>query len=248
MRSALFFLALVFAIPQLSVAQSFTGTIEINSYQVENGEETAESGFRMMMNPDRVYIDGIGGIDDLEEFTQTEITYALFRHDYEDIIFYGGGDKAIQIENEQVEALINMMGNLQQQIEEEGDEHQQTGFNETSEQQTIAGYSTTKWIITDADGSEVHLWMSDEITMNWGILTQDWIADLAGYSELPIRQWISEGKTPLLIENYEGGQMKNFIRMDRIAEGEYDSRRLEAPGDKELVNLQQIIMEQFGGQ
>lgn len=251
MKRLIIFLSLFLLSAQLSWAQDyFTGTIEIRGYGInEAGEEELSDRLILMMNPDRLLISEFDGIDELDQLTNDSISYALIRHDNRDIVLYGGGNTALKIENDQIEALINMMGNLQQQIEEESEQHDQLDFSETGETKNIEGYRVSKWIITDQEEDVTHhVWLSDELRINWGLIAEDWLAQMTGYADMPLQEWMRDGNTPLVIERYEGDQLKDIIRMDRIAHNEVTASRLEIPENLEVVSLQQLIMEQFGGQ
>ncbi len=251
MKSLIIFLSLFLFTAQLSWSQDyFTGSIEISGYSInEDGEEEFNDRLILMMDPDRLLISDFEGIDELDQLTNDSITYALIRHDNRDIVLYGGSNKALKIENDQIEALINMMGNLQQQIEEESEQQDELEFSETGETKDINGYRASKWVITDrTEDVTHHVWLSDGLRINWGLIAEDWLAQLSGYSEMPVQQWMRDGNTPLVVERYEGEQLKNIIRMDRINEDEITESRLDVPENLEVVNLQQLIMEQFGGQ
>ncbi len=238
-----FSLLLIFAVT--ASAQNFTGTFELNRYVVEDGNENQTGTLKLTVGSERIFLDAVGGVEPIEQFTNTSLNHALIRHDHRDIVLYGDDEKALKINNEEIEALVNMMDNLQQKVEEGQEHHAELEFNQTGEIRDIQGYQTEKWILDGGDGETYHVWLSDQLSINWGLLADDFIMKMAGAQNLPVQQWLQDNKTPLLVERYEGDTLAESMKIENISDGSVDQAKLDTPEGKQLVTVQELMMQRF---
>ncbi len=249
MKRLIFFAFVLFLPFSAAFAQSpFAGTIDLNQYTVdESGNENLTGTLTMMLNADRIYLSSIGGVDAVEEFTRTSMNHALIRHDHRDILLFGDDEQALKINREELQALVNMLDNLQEQLEEGQEHYEGLRFNETGEQDQIEGYQATKWEVTGREGDSYHVWLTDEISVNWGLLAEDWMMQMAGSENLPVQEWLQDGQTPLVVKHFEQDKLTSVMKIENINPGNVDQAKLETPENKEILTFQQIMMRRFQG-
>lgn len=246
MKRLLILFSVILFCATVTTAQNFSGTLDLNRYTVDNsGSENHTGSLTLMVGDERIYLDAVGNLDAIEQLTQTSINHALIRHDHRDIILYGRGDQALQINNEEIEALVNMMDNLQQKVEEGQEQHAELEYNQTGETRNIQGYQAEKWVLQGDDGESYHIWLTDQLTINWGLLADDFIMKMAGAENLPVQRWLQDQKTPLLVERYVNENLTDIMKFENINEGQTDRSKLDTPEGKQLVTVQELMMQRF---
>lgn len=244
------FLFLFIAGMSSSLQAQFTGTLEINRYRIhETGEHSLKDNFNLSLNPDRILLSSGNdtAIDMMGAFNANRL---IIRHDYEDFVFLGSRSEAILLKKDELLSMVNLMKNvrgLSQDPAEQGADTEMQ-FEETSETDAINGYQAQKWLMHSENKQEVfHVWLTDGLQVNWGVLSEDWLTDLTLFSDLPFAEWMGTGRTPVKVERYENERLTDRIVLENIRERQLPSGYFEIPEEAEVINFQQLLIRRMSG-
>lgn len=228
----------------------FEGILEINRYSVsENGDEKLKDNFRLSLSPDRILFSGDG--KSLDMMGAIEANSIIIRHDVEDFVFLGNSSEAVVLRKQELLSMINLMKNVKDMNRNNNDRQVTTPvpeFIQTPETKRINGFSTRKWLMESENSTEVfHVWLTEEININWGLLSEPWLTNLTLFSDLPFAEWMREGKSPIQVERYENELLTDRISIENIEEKRHPRNHFDIPAGTEVINFQQLLMKRMSG-
>lgn len=250
----LFILSLFVSLPIGATAQQyFEGEITIKT---GNPEKAADlSIIKAFMSPARIRIEGGQKSVDLDMFGASDVSNLLIRLDNEDFVIHTEdmGNTALRITKLDIENMMNMVKNMQRQFGQNGQtqepepEETPVSVKKTTDSKTIAGYKAQKMIIRSADtpNEEIHVWITDDLNVNLGMLTGDW--EFLG-SLADTQKWIKPGQFPLLIQEFKNGNLENQAEVTNIKKTKIDADKLDLPDSVQLISFQDMLMKKMMGQ
>ncbi|MEX0684660.1 MAG: DUF4412 domain-containing protein [Balneolales bacterium] len=223
----------------------FNGTLEINRYRVSaDGEEKLEGNFNLSLSPTRILFSNTEKSLDL--MGAMDASSIIIRHDREDFVFIGKNE-GIVLKKQELLSMISMMENMKgiNQGNQQGGESSYK-FTETSETKTINGYKAEKWLMESDTPDEVfHVWLTEDLEINWGLLSESWLTNLTLFSDLPFSEWMKNGITPVQVEKYENETLTERVTMENIQERDLPAGHFEVPSGIEVLTFQQLIMKRM---
>jgi hypothetical protein len=250
----LLILGLVINLPLLVSAQKyFEGEITIKVGKPDKSNDL--SIIKAYMSPARIRIEGGDKSVDLDMFGANNVSNLLIRLDNEDFVIHTEdmGNTALRITKLDIENMMNMVKNMQRQFAQNGQtpepEPQETpvSVKKTSDTKTISGLTAQKMIVRSADSpnEEIHVWITDDLNVNLGMLTGDW--EFLG-SLADSQKWLSPGQFPLLIQEYKNGKIENQAEVTNIKKTKIDADKLDLPNSVQLMSFQDMLMKKMMGQ
>lgn len=243
---------IIFAGVSAASAQ-FEGTLDINRYSVSSdGDESLKANYNLSFNSDRILFSNAEGAEDLDMMGAIEANRIIIRHDSEDFVFLGRRPEAVVLKKEELLTMIRLMENvkgLNQEDEEQQNVDIGVEFTQTSETKAINGYRAQKWLMQNENSNEVfHVWLTRDINIEWGLLSEPWLTDLTLFSDLPFAEWMSQGETPILVERFVEEKITDRVAIENINQRNLGNGHFDIPSGVEVLNFQQLLMKRMSGQ
>lgn len=226
----------------------FEGRIMLNTYEVNDGEQGEADAITLYVTPNRILMQsensfsagGSGGPAGIEA------EGVLVRLDEEDFVFLTGDDVALTLSKEDITSFMKMFE--QQSGQQSGDSGEpDVNYERTGETRQIAGYSTERFIIRDADGEDRYsdMWMTTEINITWGMLAEDWSGESSFFSgdDYPVSAVFREGYFPVRVENYEGGELTSVTEVTEVDQSGSYRDMVEIPDGVKVISFQEYIFQ-----
>lgn len=245
-------LALILSFSQSAVAQKyFEGEMSIELKTKDDGKlET--STMSILLSPARIKIQGKGKHIDVKALGADDINGVLIRLDNEDFVMFSDEMEktALRISKLDIENMMNMVKNMSKQFggnQNAAAEVDDSKFEikKTKETKTIAGYKATKSIVTSSDEpkSETHVWLTDELNINLGMLADDW--EFLGSISSGSDKWLKKGQFPLLVQTYDSGKLSGSLEVKTIKKMKIKAEDLEVPAGIQLMSFQDMLMKKM---
>ena len=228
-------------INQVSFAQ-FEGEVNINLHGYNDGTLSGTMVLDLYVTNERMLFNTENSINLLNGLIETN--GILIRSDLKDIIIMTGVNEAIQFTKAGLEgafSLISMISDL-------SNAKPSISYKYTNEVKTIQGFKTTELRIQN-ENIYYSVWLSDEIDINWGILSESWSNVPASYSGLveKMGQELKSKRLPLQIQVTNGQETKILLEVAEIKKSRTAKDLVEMSEGLQLIDLQQIIMKAFMG-
>ena len=221
-------------------AQHFEGilTVEMKG----NDGETEEMSLYVKENRLR-FVGALPGGNEMVPMTGESV---LLRADQKDLIIFGEENMAVQIKFQELEMLMSMFNNQDSSPEEE--EPSTVNVNQTNDTRKISGYNARRTIVTDTEspGSEVHMWLTDELKINWEQMASAFggLGETLGINNLSDEFGWQMDKTPVLIEMYEDGVLQSSIQIKEVVTRTLSKSEIDVPDGYKLQSFFQMMMGQ----
>ncbi|MFU8861682.1 MAG: DUF4412 domain-containing protein [Cyclonatronaceae bacterium] len=226
----------------------FEGTLVFRGYELNNGEMQESGSFTMVCNSERMRIYTDGEKTSTEMLPGVESDQILIRHDKKDFVIFTSETEALSITKTDIEGIFGMFkafmnsDNQSQTAVEPSGELLKTGKSES-----FNGIRASQWIYTSDDNEEVHLWMSENLKLNWGMFKEPWFSELSTDFSGPFGKIIDEGYVPLKVEAYKDGELNMVLETEKVDRHKINNSDLDVPAGMQIKTLQQLMMEQFQG-
>ncbi|MEX2640613.1 MAG: hypothetical protein WD266_07985 [Balneolales bacterium] len=230
----------------------FEGTLEINRYSVtQSGEQNLENSYKLSLSPDHILLSGAENAKTLDLMGAIDAHSIIIRQQKEDFVFLGNRSEAVVLKKQELLSMVKLMENMQgmnQGGQAQQKEEMDREFEPTSERRRINDYQAQKWIMRSKESSEVyHVWLTEELAINWGMLSESWLTDLTLFSDLPFTEWVGDGKTPVLVERFVNGQLSDKISLEAVRKRNLSENHFNIPAGTEMVNFQQLLLKRMSG-
>lgn len=243
--SILFFVLLI-AAPSLTYGQ-FEGKIVFNSYNIdENGSENDHDQFTLFITPQRILMQGNNQYD-VTKSIQTE--GILVRLDEEDFVLFTEGNKAMSISRQDIDSMMSMFEGNNNKTNGNPEIDTSVKYERPGKTRTINGYDCELFIFRDEDNENqrAEVWMTRDITINWGMLADSWsgITGKITDGEIPLQLIFEDSYFPLLVESYEGQQQRSRLVAEEIQSTTEAREWVKIPSGVKVLNFQQYLFESF---
>ncbi len=223
---------------------SFEGELFLARYAVSGDARERVSRMKMTVNSDFMLIESAeGSVVDLMGNVRAD--GIIIRQQNENLVFLTTDDKAVTMNKQELRQLITMLENMR------GNSGSQTGLpevtlTETDESQSIQGYSVRKWIVK-AEGrvDEWHVWVTDELAIPWGMLSESWLTRHTFLQGFPVDEWLSDERLPLRAELWNGGRLAEVLEFEDINRRPVDASRFNIPDNYDRINFQQMLFDRM---
>lgn len=225
---------------------SFEGKIGISRYSVSaDGEEKKISAIQLLIHSENLLLENEEeGVIDLMGNIRAE--KVLVRQNREDFVFFTTSQQAVIMNRQELQQMVNMLENLRGENNNRQVDSPEMETENTGENSTIDGYSATKWIAGVPDRvAEWHVWITDEISIPWGMLSESWLTGQTFLSGLPAEEWLSDDSLPIRAELWNGGQLVEVLKIEDITREIVDESNFTIPDHYQRLNFQQMLFDRM---
>jgi hypothetical protein len=243
-------LAIVFVlISKDAAAQNyFEGTLVFQSYELENGEMEESGAFTLICNQNRMRFITDGEKASSDMLPGIESDQILIRHDKKDFVIFTGSNEALSITKTDIEGLFGMMKAFMGETPDtDTSTEDNVNLTKTGQSETFNGNRASEWIYTGQEGEQVHLWLSENLKINWGMFKEPWFSNMSSELSSPFGRIIDEGYVPLKVEVYKEGDLTMVLETQQVNQQRIPDSELDVPAGITMRTLQQMMMEQFQG-
>ncbi len=227
-------------------AQHFEGAIAIQT--IDKDKKIEE--MMLFVKEDRLKF--VGTIPGANTMVPVSGESLLLRADQNDMVIFGDDKFALKINFQEIGMLLNMFNtnNSQSRNRDTGSllDQSSTVITETGETRRIHGYTAKKTKITDKDNPniEAHVWMTDEIKIDWVRMLNTFgsLTEMLGIDDFQKNYGIDFTKTPLLIQSFENKNLTTTIQISHIDERRLSKDEIDVPEGYELMTFFQMMMRQ----
>lgn len=242
----LFCLVFIMMLVQRSAIAQFEGEI---SFLVSNPNHQNNQPVKMDMTftPNRIFIDSNVSMDVMAGLRAKGV---LVRHDKQDFVVITDQDEGLQVAKKDLESLVNLMNQMKGREEKVSSKPfpWEDRLVETGEEKEIQGYQASQFILKgETDGEYVSVWLSDDIDVDWGLLSDAWYAIGSKQidQEVPIEIVMNDQSFPLLVESYENDQLVFKAESVSVDEDTFDRAKTRLSPSLTLIGLTDLMMNMF---
>lgn len=229
-----------------SAFAQFEGEI---SFHVTNPTEVTDQPVQMDMTftKNRIFVNSNVSMDVMAGLSANGV---LVRHDKQDFVVITNQDEGLQVAKSDLESLINLMNQMQGKQQSVSSEPfpWQERLVETGEVRQIHGYNTQQFILKgERDGEYVSVWLTDEITVDWGLLSDAWYAIGSKQidQEMPIEIVMNNQSFPLLVESFANDKVVFMAESISVDEDTFDRTKTSLSPGLKLIGLTDLMMNMF---
>lgn len=201
----------------------------------------------MTFTKNRIFVNSNVSMDVMAGLTAKGV---LVRHDKQDFVVITNQDEGLQVAKSDLESLINLMNQMQGKKQNVSSEPfpWQERLIETGEVQQIHGYNTQQFILKgEREGDYVSVWLTDEITVDWGLLSDAWYAIGSKQidQEVPIEIVMNNRSFPLLVESFANDKVVFMAESISVDEDTFDRTKTSLSPGLKLIGLTDLMMNMF---
>lgn len=239
-------LVLVFLAIQTSAVAQFEGEI---SFEITNPHQTSNQPVLMDMTftENRIFVDSNVSMNVMAGLRAQGV---LVRHDEQDFVVITDQDEGLQVARSDLESLENLMSQMR------GREQNQyidpfpweERLVETGEERIILGYASQQFILRgELENEYVSVWLTDEITVDWGLLSDAWytVGSKQLDQEVPIEIVMNNHSFPLLVESYVNDQIVLKAESISVNNDTFDRTKTTLSPAMRLIGLTDLMMNMF---
>ncbi len=225
---------------------SFEGSITISRYTIRaDGSEYWVSSTPLLIHPEYILMVQSEG-ESIEILGNIRAEGVLIRQRQEDFVFLTSDRKAVIMNKQELQQMIGMLETMRGRTGAEQPAEPDVKFQQTDERRTIEEYRARKWIVKqDNNDSEWHIWVTDELSVPWGLLSERWLTRQLSLSGLPAEQWFIDEKLPVQAEHWVRGELAEVIKMNEITSESIPLSRFQIPGDYQRITFQQMLFDRM---
>lgn len=235
--------------PGTAFAQ-FEGEISFlvtNPVQVENSQREQPVEMDMTFTRNRIFIDSNVSMDVMAGLNAKGV---LVRHDEEDFIVITNEEEGLQVAKSDLESLVNLLNRMngRQQSVSSQPFPWEDRLVETGEEREIHGYHAEQYILKgETENEYVSVWLTDEISVDWGLLSDAWyaIGSKQIEQELPIEIVMNDRSFPLLVESFENGEVVFKAESISVDADTFDRTKTSLSPSTTLIGLTDLMMNMF---
>ena len=174
----------------------------------------------------------------------------LVRHDLQDFVVITNQQEALTVAKSDLENLIILINRMKgrEQVSANEPFPWEERLVQTGEQMDILGYNSHQFILKgNKEGEYASVWLTEEIIVDWGLLSDAWYAIGAKQvdQEVPIEIVMNNQSFPLLIEAYENDQLVFKAESVSINETSFDRSKTRLSPDLKVIGLTDLMMNMF---
>lgn len=224
----------------------FQGNLTLSRYAV-NADGTWEriSQTPMLVHEDYILLVPSHG-QSVEVFGNILAEGLLIRQKQEDFVFLTSDAKAIIMNKQELQQMVVMLESLRGRGNNGTVPDPEITLLETNDKKKVEGYDVRKWIAQPAESNqEWHIWLTDDLVIPWGLLSERWLTRQTFLSGLPAEQWLIDEKLPLQIDILVNSQLTEMIKIEKITDQQISASRFQIPEGYQRTTFQQILFERM---
>ncbi|NBC28342.1 MAG: hypothetical protein GVY08_15885 [Bacteroidetes bacterium] len=229
-----------------SAFSQFEGEIR---FQVEDytGRTSANPSFRLTSADDRMFI---FSDREVEMITGFKADGLLIRNDKQDFVFNTSNNQSLKITKSDLDGLLQMIeryGGAPDQTNADRFDWK-TGIVETGNTKSHLGYELMEFRVKgDREDQYASVWLTEEIKMNWGLMTDVWkkVGNRFSETDLPVELVMNANSFPLLFEVFDRGNLLFKIESVSVETSAFDRSVLQLPEDRSLIGITDVMMNMF---
>ncbi|MDZ7719777.1 MAG: hypothetical protein U5K72_13255 [Balneolaceae bacterium] len=242
----LFSLIAILMLFQSSALAQFEGEI---SFHVTNPNQQSDQQVQMDMTftENRIFVNSNVSMDVMAGLRARGV---LVRHDMQDFVVFTNENEGLQVAKNDLDSLVKLMNQMQgrQQNASATPFPWEERLVDTGQERVIHGYNTHQFILKGERESEyVSVWLTDEIVVDWGLLSDAWYAIGSKQldQEVPIEIVMNNQSFPLLVESFEGEQVVFRAESVSVDEDTFDRNKTTLSPGLKLIGLTDLMMNMF---
>lgn len=247
MRSALITLLffILFLCSNTAFAQ-FEGEIRFRIYNPDQeSEETVQMDMTFTKN--RIFIDSNTSTSVMAGLQAKGV---LVRHDMQDFVVITDQQEALKVAKTDLENLVTLINRMQGREQTTVSEPfpWEERLVQTGEQKDILGYNSHQFVLKgNAEGEYASIWLTEEIVVDWGLLSDAWYAVGSKQldQEVPIEIVMNNQSFPLLIEAYENNELVFKAESVSVNENTFDRSKTRLSSGLKVIGLTDLMMNMF---
>ncbi len=224
----------------------FEGSITLSRYTVRaDGSEHWVSSTPLLIHPDYILlIQSEGG--SVEILGNIRAEGIIVRQGREDFVFLTSDRKAVIMTRQELQQMIAMLDSMRGRASGEQQEEPDVSFKSTGERKQVEGYQAEKWIASqEGSSSEWHFWVTDQLSIPWGLLSEQWLTKQLSLSGLPAERWFVNEMLPVRAELWANGELAEIIKIKDITPQSIPESRFQIPGDYQRITFQQMLFDRM---
>jgi len=225
---------------------TFEGSITLSRYTVRaDGSEYWVSSTPLLIHPNFILlVQSEGGSVELLGNIRAE--GIIVRQVREDFVFLTPDQKAVIMTRQELQQMITMFDSMRGRSAQEQAPEPEITFNATGEKKEIEGYGSEKWIAKqEGSSSEWHFWVTDELSIPWGLLSEQWLTKQLSLSGLPAERWFVDEKLPVRAELWSNGELAEIIKIKDINPHRIPESRFQIPAEYQRITFQQMLFDRM---
>lgn len=224
---------------------TFQGSMQLSTYAVTaEGEEQLRSRYHMLVHPGYLSLsaDQQGTFRLMGAVSTDGI---IVRQEQEQIVFLTRDQQALVMSHTELRQMLAMMDQLRG-APDASSEDPSPEITRSGQYQTIQGYRSEQWkAAVPGHSAEWHIWVTNQVQVPWGILSERWLLERVFPADLPIGEWMHQGLMPLKADMYNGGMLVQTVRFEHITQESLSASHFEVPEGYASMTFQQLLFGQM---
>lgn len=223
----------------------FQGSMQLSMYAVSaDGEEQLRSRYHILVHPDYLRLAGDReGTFRLMDAVSTD--GVIVRQEQEQIVFLTRDQQALVMSHTELRQMLAMMNQLRG-APAQAEEQPAPEISKSGEHQIVQGYRSERWeAAVPGHSAQWRIWVTDQVSVPWGILAEPWLMERIFPSDLPVAEWMGQGLMPLKAEMWNGGMLVQTVRFEQITPEVLSATHFEVPEGYTSMTFQQLLFGQM---
>ncbi len=219
----------------------FQGQITMKVYGDNNGVRN-ENELNMYVTPERIFIKGE---EELNFGQPVSSDGLLIRNDKKDFILMLEENDALQVRKSEIEGLVKMFSGASGSDKDSGTK---ISYEYTDRKKNVNGREAYELLIRSSESSSTtSVWLTPNVDVNWGMLTQPW-GNLPADAEFAVnrilKNEIFESRNfPVLVEVTGKKGTEKVMEVTNIQESNIAKAMVEVPSGVNLIGIFEFMIK-----
>ena len=225
----------------------FEGEIHFDIFEQQGDNSSLESrALRLTVTKDRIFVDSDMSVNVMSGLNANAI---LVRNDLQDFVLMTGNNEGLKVAKSEMESVVGLIDRVQGRttMQPEPFDWAQR-VTQTGRSQEIHGYTAHEFRMSgDREGEVVHVWLSDQIKINWGLLQEVWysMGKTRFENEIPVEIVMNKTSFPLIVEATKDGRVVFRAEANKVDVANFDRSKTEIPSGHKLLSFTDLMMNFF---
>ena len=199
--------------------------IDRTLFDTETDQATLQNTLRLDTNKNRLRLISDGDITVSRMMVGIQTKTIFLRHDKDDMLFITRPNEAVQLTKTSVAQISGMMQQFGGRMTPRAEPAE---VIRTGEQEYVMGYLCEKVAVRRPQRDEVtFVWLTDSVSVNWGLFTEMPAEFSFTMSELFDRTWLSSGSFPMLAITFRGGKVSSRVEVIDMVPNDPESANID---------------------
>jgi hypothetical protein len=213
--------------------------IDRTVFNTETDLAVEQNVLRLDVNKNRMRLVSDGDIMVSRTMVGIQTKTIFLRQDKEDMLFITRPNEAVQLTKA---TLAQFSGMMQQFGGRMTPRAETTEVIRTGEKEYIMGYLCEKVAVRRPQRDEVtFVWLTDSISVNWGVMTEMPAEFNFSMSELFDRAWLASDSFPMLAITFRGGKVRSRVEVVDMVANDPESNDIDIARSVRTVALSDYI-------